>query len=251
MSRIGILILAMLSCPIAAGLPSFETISDSVLQTYGEIQDYEVDVKIGVKMTGFRMPGKKVKVFYKYPDKMKVKTTGFAIIPKTGFAGNPRDLLKLISNVSTITSAQSEGGSIRISGNVNADSLDIGVDVSDEELPAVKIDLIVDQDYWVITKAEVYLDAEPVFSINMDYTTVDGMRVPRQTEFVLGIKGISKWTTSDPYGGPDNDRHDFNSIAEHSGFDPKQDEIAGTIKMKFSKYKINRGIDDSIFIEED
>lgn len=243
--------LSFLSALSAENVPSFESISDSILFRFEKIKDYEVDVKISVKMTGFRMPKKKVKVFFKHPDKTKVETFGFAIVPKTGLAGNPHDFLKLVSEVSEILSVSGSDGKILISGKVNADSLDIPMDVSEDEIPEVKIDLMVDEKYWVITKAEVYLDAESVFTITMNYLSVDGFRVPEKTEFALGLKGISKWTTRDPFGGPDDDRHDFDSIAKSSGFDPEKDEIAGKVTMKFSGYKINRGIEDSFFIEED
>ena len=39
----------------------------------------------------------------------------------------------------------------------------------------------------------------------------------------------------------------LNPLPRGVGFDPEKDEFAGTVVMEFSKYKVNQGLDDSIF----
>ncbi len=56
-----------------------EKIRDNVIAQFEQINDYQVDMKISVKMTGFRMPKKKIRVYYKRPD----------FYPKQGWMGIP------------------------------------------------------------------------------------------------------------------------------------------------------------------
>jgi hypothetical protein len=53
----------------------------------------------------------------------------------------------------------------------------------------------------------------------------------------------------DPFGGPTEDRKDFNKAAKEAGIDPDKKEFAGPVIMEFSKYKVNQGLKDSIFDE--
>ena len=82
-----------------AGTPTVEAVQDSLITRFNRIEDYSVKIKISVKMTGLRMPRKKIKLYYKAPDKVKVKSKGFAIIPKTGLGGSPDQFLRILDFV--------------------------------------------------------------------------------------------------------------------------------------------------------
>ena len=43
------------------------------------INDYQVDMTVKVEVPAFRMPKKKYKVYYKQPNKVKVKAKGFGM----------------------------------------------------------------------------------------------------------------------------------------------------------------------------
>ena len=51
----------------------------------------------------------------------------------------------------------------------------------------------------------------------------------------------------DPFGGPTEDRKDIEKVVKEEGIDPEKKEFVGTVVMEFSKYKVNNGLDDSIF----
>jgi len=235
---------------VSAQPHSIEAIKDSVISRFEQIEDYRVDIKVAVKMTGFRMPRKKIRMFYKKPDKMKIEADGFAIIPKTGVAGNPSEFLNMLESVSEINPITLDNNNQwKISGSVKPDSLKIPLGLGKDEVPDISMDLFIDADDWVINQVAVFVDTQKVFIINTDYEIVDGFVLPRQTEFKLGLKGISQWTTRNPFGGPEGDRHDFDSIAKSAGYDSEKDEFAGKITMTFSKYRVNKGLKDRIFRE--
>ena len=238
---------------VVAQTPTIEQIRENVISQFSQIEDYQVDVKISVKMTGFRMPKKKIQIYYKKPDKVKVKTRGFAIIPKTGVGGNPNEFLDMLKHVTGIKrTIRNNKPFYQIMGKVDQDSLKIPIKMNKDEIPEITMDVFVDAKKWVITEVGVYLDSESVFTIKTDYSEVNNIMVPKKSVFKIGVKGISKWSTRNPvdFGGPGSDRRDFETIAKNAGFDPKKDEFVGEMVMTFSKYKVNQGISDELFIEK-
>lgn len=230
--------------------PSVETIKENVISQFARIEDYKVDIRISVNMTGFRMPRKKIRMYFKKPDMVKVETRGFAVLPKMGSDGNPNEFLDMLSHVTDIQNMTKEGHPfIKISGEVNKDSLGIPVEIRHDKIPEISMDVFVDAENWVITEVGVYLDSESVFTFATKYMDVNDILVPKESVFRIGIKGISRWSTQNPFdfGGPGSDRKDFESIAKNAGFDAERDEFVGELKMLFSKYKINQGLDDELF----
>ena len=74
------------------------------------INDYQVDMAIEIDIPAFRMPKKKYKVYYKRPNKIKVKSKGFGILPKTGLFTSPNDNFdnlknKWVNNTNHMTSS--------------------------------------------------------------------------------------------------------------------------------------------------
>ena len=253
MRRLILISFLIISPHLAAQTPSIEHIRDNVISQFDKIEDYQVDLKISVKMTGFRMPNKKIRLYYKRPDKIKMETRGFAILPKTGVDGNPNEFLDMLKQVTSIKrTIHNNRPFFRIKGKVNQDSLKIPITVKKNEIPNITMEVLVDAKEWVITEVGVFLDLENVFSFNTNYIEVNEVMVPERSVFNIGIKGISRWSTQNPFdfGGPGSDRQDFERIAKNAGYDPLKDEFVGEMILTFSNYTVNKGIDDSLFIEK-
>lgn len=253
MRRVIFTFFLIVSSILLAQTLSIEKISDNVISQFDKIEDYQVDLKISVKMTGFRMPNKKIRLYYKRPDKMKMETRGFAILPKTGVDGNPNEFLDMLKQVTSIKrTIHNNRPFFRIKGKVNQDSLKIPITVKKNEIPNITMEVLVDAKEWVITEVGVFLDLENVFSFNTNYIEVNEVMVPERSVFNIGIKGISRWSAQNPFdfGGPGSDRQDFERIAKNAGYDPLKDEFVGEMILTFSNYTVNKGIDDSLFIEK-
>ena len=133
-----------------------------------------------------------------------------------------------------------------IVGSLNPDSLDIPLNNFQSESTNLKMSLLIDAKEWIITKVEVFLDSEKLFSIKTDYINIKNIMVPKQTEFLIGIKEISKIINNF------NNEILFNSdnnLAKVSGLSLDEDEFKGKIIMNFSNYVINQGIDEKVFIK--
>jgi outer membrane lipoprotein-sorting protein len=229
-----------------ANTPTVDAIQDSLISRFSRIEDYTVNIKISVKMTGLRMPRKKIKLFYKAPDKIKVKSRGFAIVPKTGLGGSPEKLLNMFESIHVVGNDSLKNRKHwLLTGTVIPDSMDIPFD--NDNIPNIIMNLWVDAELWAITKAETIVDSQKVFQLVSDYAEVDGIFLPSKTTLSLGFKGLKNWTMHEPFGGPMSDRKDFKEVAKEAGIDPDKKEFAGTVVMEFSKYKVNKGLDDKLF----
>ena len=165
--------------------------------------------------------------------------------------GNPNQFLGMLKHVTEIKPTIHENRPFyKIMGKVNPDSLKIPIKVKKDEISEIIMDVFVDAENWLITEVSVYLDSESIFTFKTDYIEINKVMVPEQSVFKIGVKGISRWTTQNPFdfGGPGSNREDFEKIAKNAGFDSKKDEFVGEMSMTFSKYKVNQGINDEIFI---
>jgi len=223
-----------------------DIVKSNIITQFSKIEDYQVDINIKINMTGFRMPKKKIKMFFKKPDKLSIKTNGFAIIPKTGINNNPNELFKMFNYINEVNRTIRDNKQFYfISGIVNQDSIDMPIKNFKSEESNVKMSLLIDAKEWIITEVDIFLDKEKTFSIRTDYININNIMVPEETKLVIGIKEISRIKNNfndDLLFNSDND------LAKASGFNLKNDEFRGEISMKFSNYIINQGIDDQIFI---
>jgi len=223
-----------------------DIVKSNIITQFSKIEDYQVDINIKINMTGFRMPKKKIKMFFKKPDKLSIKTNGFAIIPKTGINNNPDELFKMFNYINEVNRTIRDNKQFYfISGIVNQDSIDMPIKNFKSEESNVKMSLLIDAKEWIITEVDIFLDKEKTFSIRTDYININNIMVPEETKLIIGIKEISRIKNNfngDLLFNSDND------LAKASGLNLKNDEFRGEISMKFSNYIINQGIDDQIFI---
>ena len=117
-------------------------------------------------MTGFRMPKKKIKMFFKKPDKLNIKTNGFAIIPKTGINNNPNELFEMFNYITEVNrTIRNNKQFYFITGIVNPDSIDIPIKNFQSENANITMSLLIDAKEWIITEVDIILDKEKIFSI--------------------------------------------------------------------------------------
>ena len=87
------------------------------------INDYQVDMAIELDIPAFRIPKKKYKV-YKRPNKIKVKSKGFGILPKTGLFTSPNDNFDNLKNMKLVNYYDQDNiNDILIIGDLIVDSL--------------------------------------------------------------------------------------------------------------------------------
>jgi len=228
-----------------------DSIKENLVTRFNRIEDYTVNVKISADMTGFRMPRKRIKLYYKAPDKLKVESRGFAIVPKAGLGGSPIQFFNMLSSVKLETNEHSSvDQQLRLVGDIIPDSLDIPMSEAGE-FPNMKMILSVDPEKWIITQVSAVFDSTTIFDISSEYTESGGFYLPKITIMTIQLNTLKDWSVYDPVQGGLDHHKRGNDIAEEMGFNPVEDSIGGTITMEFSRYKVNRGLKDKLFEDSD
>tara|TARA_B000000557_G_scaffold83590_1_gene67042 strand:+ start:458 stop:1189 length:732 start_codon:yes stop_codon:yes gene_type:complete len=210
-------------------------------EKFNEVNDYQVEMVIRVKVPAFRMPKKKYKVFYKKPNKIKIKSKGFGILPKTGLFTSPNDNFDNLKNITMIYD-EDLSNHVVLKGDLIVDSLKFDMPneysrITFDPIVEVKIDTI----NWVIKNVTTKLDSLKLFQINNNYDTYnDKYYMPKESvvKYFIKDKKLFNWINKDA----------SNVIGQGKELANRNDSIVeGTITVEYNNYKINKGIKDKIF----
>ena len=213
---------------------------DNTEKMYRSVNDYKVEMTISVSVPAFRMPKKKYKVFFKQPNKVKIKSRGFGILPRTGMFTSP------IENFNNLTDIKINKGSVRLGenkimmvGNVIVDSLAIEMPNDYAKLSfKPTVDVIIDTSNWVVTNVITKIDTLKIMEIQNEYTLVNDkfiLPLESKVEYFIKDSRFSKWLKKD-IGLLFGNENKING-----------DMVKGLITVKYDNYQINKGIKDSIF----
>ena len=209
---------------------------------FREINNYQVDMVISIAIPAFRMPKKKYKVYFKQPDKIKVKSRGFGLLPKTGMFTSPIENFSNLSNIRFSKDlSRTNPNEIMLIGDLVLDSL--ALDVPNEYARLTfkpTVDVKVDTQNWVITQVLTKIDTVKIMEINNFYDIVDDsfyMPIRSTVEYYVKDARLSKWINKD-IGTIMGNNHTMNI---------ESDMVKGLISVNYAKYRVNRGIKDSIF----
>src|SRR3989339_1749241 len=228
---------------IAAAFVSAQTkdpnkILNAVRQKFNQVKDYQVDVSVKLDMSFIKVPEMHVKVFFKQPDKIKLQSEGFAMVPKQGLNFSPAQLLK--GDFTTIF-VRSETGDNHKTNVVkvipNSDSSDV-----------ILSTLWIDATESVIRKAETTSKKGGTTKIEMNYdNTKYGLPSQVKISFNLGEMQMPSTLpnqTAEKKESDDNGRRRNKVIGEGTS-------LKGTVIMNYKNYQINKGIADSFFVEKE
>ena len=209
---------------------------------YRSIKDYQVKMTISMKIPAFRMPKKKYTVFFKQPDKLEIKSRGFGLLPRTGMFTSPSENFDNLTDVAVDkNSLNLKENRVILRGNLIVDSLAIKMP-NDYAKVSFKptVDVTIDTSHWVITEVVTKIDTIKIMQINNEYGFVDGdhfLPVRSTVEYFVKDARISKWLKKD-IGS-------FIGIQQKT--DIQDDMVKGKITVLYNKYKVNKGIDESVF----
>ena len=220
-------------------LTDVEMVVDKTQKQFEKAFDYQVTMKIELKVPGFRMPKKKYKVFFKQPNKLKIKSRGFGMLPKTGIFTSPKDNFDNLKNMRLI-STNNNNGQVYIKGEVIVDSLKLKMPNEYAKLgfrPTVTVKI--DTNNWVINNIITELDTLKLVEITNTYEKVDDnyvMPSASTVQYFIKDAKLSGWL-----------KKDITSIVGQNPLEQKSDMVEGKISIVYEDYIINRGIKDKVF----
>lgn len=209
---------------------------------FNSIDDYQVQMTVKLDVPAFRMAKKRYKVYYKKPDKIKVKARGFGILPKTGLFTSPNDNFDNLENLRVSNYRDSDNiNDIMIVGDLIVDSLKLEMPneysrLAFDPIVEVKVDTL----NWVIKNVTTKLDTLKLFQIENFYDTYDNKYyMPKRSivKYFIKDKKFFNWLNKDA----------GNIIGKNAAMPENNSTVEGTIIVDYKKYKINKGIKDKVF----
>ncbi|MCD4737516.1 MAG: hypothetical protein K8R53_15855 [Bacteroidales bacterium] len=203
-------------------------IIDSLLAKSNRIQDYSADVRVIVHVDFLQIPPKDVKLYYKQPDKIKFHSEEFFILPKNNMG------LEMTSLLEKEFTALYVGFDSIHKVPCNVIKIIPSKKESDIVLATLYTSLIKDE----IVLAEITSKTYGTYSVEFFY----GSRtkpLPSRIDILFEIGNFQLPTKLI------GDREEAKKKTKRN-LDGK-----GIVKLIFSNYKINQGLDDSIFGENE
>jgi len=225
--------------------PMADSVLDSLEQTYNRIEDYYARIDVSIKTPMLRMPRKRVDFWFKQPNLTKVETKGFAAIPKSGMISSPIDLFDNLSNIAVIGAEYYDDKQLWIlQGELLPDSLMFKNMNKIEDANKLTMKMWVDLNNWTLIRSETFMDTFKIVEISSIYNSFpDNVNLPIETKLLFNYRS-DMMPQMGGFHGPNS------PIAKSNGQDSTK-VMSGSIIMKYSKYKINQGIDDAFFEKEE
>jgi outer membrane lipoprotein-sorting protein len=225
--------------------PSTDSILDSLEKTYNRIEDYYTRIDVSIKTPMLRMPRKRVDFWFKKPNLTKVETKGFAAIPKSGMISSPIDLFDNLSNISVIGAEYYNDKQVWIlQGELLPDSLMFQNMNQVEDSNKLTMKMWVDLNNWTLIKSETFMDTFKIVEISSEYKSfLNNINLPIEIKLSFNYRS-DMMPQMVGFHGP-------TSPSKKSKEQDSTKVMSGSITMKYSKYKINQGIEDAFFEEEE
>ena len=194
------------------------------------VNDYQAEGKMKIDVSFIDAPESKVTIYYKKPDKFKVKKNGgISILPRGGVSINLSTLLSGSSyDVVAAKDAVVDGTATKV----------VKLLPSEENSDIVLTTLYIEEKLSVIRKATVTTRESGTYEINLSYG--------KFTDWGLPDKVIFSFNTKD-YKLPKGITFEY-----EKGGKKKTEELKdkkGKVEITYSAYSINKGIPDQVFKE--
>lgn len=192
------------------------------------VKDYSVDAHIKVDVDFLKTPDMDARIYFKQPDKVKLNSQGFAMLPKQAFNLSPERFLKDDHNSLYV-------GQENINNSV-CDVVKVLPKAEDSDI--ILSTLWVDKEKSVIRKVESAARKGGSFIIELNYDNKNSYPLPVAIKFTFDLprynapRGLAGGNSKDQVKGKSKTTE------------------KGTVYVTYSNYSINKGLSDSIFEEK-
>ncbi len=202
---------------------------DAVKNKFNQIKDYQADVVVKVDMDFIKVPDSKAKVYFKQPDKTKMESEGFAMLPKQSTKFSPMELLKGNFTSVYVKSETIDNRKLDVVKIIpNSDSSDV-----------VLTTLWIDAGYSYIKKIETMSKRGGAVAVGFTYNDTS-IALPSKLVFSFNLGEVNM---PPDVSGP-------GKKGERKRGRDEATKIKGSVIMTYSNYKINKGLPDSLFEEK-
>ncbi len=215
------------SAAIFAQQKNADKILKEVTEKFNRIKDYQVDVQIKIDFSMVKVPDTKATLYFKQPDKVKVDSKGFAMLPKQSTNFSPLQFIQGDYTAIYVKSDQVSGNMLDVVKIIpNSDSSDV-----------ILSTLWIDQDQKVIRKIETTGKSSGTLHIELTYENKN-QGLPSQVVFSFNLGNMEI---------PENVTDNKNDSNREKGSGRRNLKMSGKVFMTYTNYKINSGLPDSLF----
>jgi outer membrane lipoprotein-sorting protein len=196
---------------------------------YDKVNDYTATGKMKTNVVFIKAPVATVKIYYKRPDKLKIKNeSGISFIPKGSVNINMNNVLGL-NNFEAVAS-----GTEKVNG-VDCKVVKI-FPLSDDE-SITRATLYIDETQLLVQKSVISTKENGTYELVMSYKTYAAYGLPDKVELTFNTKDykLPKGITIDYDNGTGRDNAE------------KMKDRKGKVEISYSGYVINKGVPDSVF----
>src|SRR5687767_13067897 len=222
-------LLMILASAVALQAQDVKTLLKSVKEKYDKVYDYTATGKMKTNVLFIKAPVATVKIYYKKPDKMRIKNeSGISFIPKGSVNINMNNVLGL-NNFEAL-----DGGTEKING-IDCRVVKI-FPLSDEE-NIIRATLYIDEKSVLVMKSVISTKENGTYELLMTFKTYSSYGLPDKVNLTFNTRDykLPKGITIDYDNGTEKD---------------KKDEVKnkkGTVEIVYSDYVIKKGVPDSVF----
>ncbi len=187
---------------------------------YSRVEDYRVDIDAVLDIPGFRVPAMQARVYFKQPDKFKVESDGFAMLPRDAVHFSPAMFDPEMFDA-VIQGTEKIGGT-----------------------DCVKLTLLARSDTLRIQRATLFVETDRLLILKIKLTPTGGARVTANFSYTL---------IDNKYHLPsriDIDMPTPNRFRRRDASDKTKDvekDDMGHISLTYSNYMVNTGLSESLF----
>jgi hypothetical protein len=198
-----------------------------------KVQDYKAQAVLKTDVPFIRIPQSAVDVYFKRPDKFKIKKEGgISVLPKGGVSFNINSLLAG-DKFTAVAGGETALGATNVK-IVKLLPLDESTDV-------VLITLYIDDKSLLIRKATTTTRDNGTYEMEMEYGKYANWGLPDKVVFVFNTKDyrLPKGMTLEYEGG-----------TKTPPASKTTKEQKGRIEVRYNDYVINKGVPESVFTEK-
>jgi len=206
-----------------------EEILQKVRMKLEKVDDYEANGKMKTNVVFIKAPIASIKVYYKKPNMLRIiNENGISFIPKGSVNINLNNTFINIRQFDIIDGGKDDSGLHIIKLLPKDDTADI-----------VLSTLYIDEKSMLVKKSKTTTKENGTYELKMSYGKYSEYGLPDKIVFSFNIKDykLPKGITLDYDDGTEKDRE-------------KLKNKKGTVEISYTNYRINKGIDNSVFTRQ-
>ncbi len=229
MKNLLIIFLVIFGSHITAFSQDMTALVNKVKTKLDLVSDYTADGILKTDIVFIKAPVSKVKVFYKKPNKFRLKKEGgISVLPKGGISINLDNIVSIKDFVALSAGEAMVDG---IKTNV------VKLLPVNENNNIVLSTLYIDEANMLVRKAVTTTKENGTYEIRMNYSKYSNYGLPDKVIFSFNVKD---------YKLPKGITMEMGEDAKTSDLDKLKNK-KGKLEITYSSYIINKGIDDSVF----